>query len=79
MRIIMEIIMPSLGETVDEGKVVKWLKKVGDEIKEGDILCEVETDKTAAEIPSTVNGKLTEIIAQEGDTIPVGGKIATVE
>ena len=39
----MEIIMPSLGETVDEGKVVKWLKKVGDEIKEGDILCEVET------------------------------------
>ena len=75
----MEIIMPSLGETVDEGKVVKWLKKVRDEIKEGDILCEVETDKTAAEIPSTVNGKLTEIIAQEGDTIPVGGKIATVE
>ena len=75
----MEIIMPSLGETVDEGKVVKWLKKVGDEIKEGDIICEVETDKTAAEIPSTVNGKLTEIIAQEGDTIPVGGKIATVE
>ena len=75
----MEIIMPSLGETVDEGKVVKWLKKVGDEIKEGDILCEVETDKTAAEIPSTVKGKLTEIIAQEGDTIPVGGKIATVE
>ena len=75
----MEIIMPSIGETVDEGKVVKWLKKVGDEIKEGDILCEVETDKTAAEIPSTVNGKLTEIIAQEGDTIPVGGKIATVE
>ena len=71
--------MPSLGETVDEGKVVKWLKKVGDEIKEGDILCEVETDKTAAEIPSTVNGKLTEINAQEGDTIPVGGKIATVE
>ena len=75
----MEIIMPSLGETVDEGKVVKWLKKVGDEIKEGDILCEVETDKTAAEIPSTVNGKLIERIAQEGDTIPVGGKIATVE
>ena len=55
----MEIIMPTLGETVDEGKVIKWLKNVGDEIKEGDILCEVETDKTAAEIPSTVNGTLT--------------------
>ena len=75
----MEIIMPSLGETVDEGKVIKWHKNVGDEIKEGDILCEVETDKTAAEIPSTVNGTLTEIIATEGDVIPVGGKIATVE
>ena len=75
----MEIIMPSLGETVDEGKVIKWHKNVGDEIKEGDILCEVETDKTAAEIPSTVNGTLTEIIASEGDVIPVGGKIATVE
>ena len=75
----MEIIMPSLGETVDEGKVIKWHKNVGDEIKEGDILCEVETDKTAAEIPSTVNGTLTEIIAPEGDVIPVGGKSATVE
>ena len=75
----MEIIMPSLGETVDEGKVIKWHKNVGDEIKEGDILCEVETDKTAAEIPSTVNGTLTEIIAPEGDVIPAGGKIATVE
>ena len=75
----MEIIMPSLGETVDEGKVIKWHKKVGDQIKDGDILCEVETDKTAAEIPSTVNGTLTEIIAPEGETISVGGKIATVE
>ena len=75
----MEIIMPSLGETVDEGKVIKWHKNVGDQIKEGDILCEVETDKTAAEIPSTINGILIEITATEGETIPVGGKIATVE
>jgi|TARA_B100000900_G_C20401815_1_gene643055 pyruvate/2-oxoglutarate dehydrogenase complex dihydrolipoamide acyltransferase (E2) component len=75
----MEIIMPSLGETVDEGKVIKWHKNVGDQIKEGDILCEVETDKTAAEIPSTINGILIEITAPEGETIPVGGKIATVE
>ena len=52
---------------------------MGSEMCIRDSLCEVETDKTAAEIPSTVNGKLTEIIAQEGDTIPVGGKIATVE
>ena len=45
----MDIIIPSLGETVDEGKVIKWMKKVGDEIKEGDVLCEVETDKATAD------------------------------
>ena len=56
-----KILVPELGESITEATVSKWLKKVGDEIKEGDILCEVETDKTAAEIPSTVNGKLTEI------------------
>ena len=54
-------------------------KNVGDQLKEVDILCEVETDKTAAEIPSTINGILIEITATEGETIPVGGKIATVE
>ena len=75
----MEIIMPSLGETVDEGKVLKWHKNVGDEIKEGDVLCEVETDKTAAEIPSTVNGTLTEITAPEGESIRGGGYFATVD
>ena len=75
----MELIVPTLGESITEATVSKWLKKVGDEIKEGDILCEVETDKTAAEIPSTVNGTLTEITAPEGETVPVGGKIATVE
>ena len=75
----MDIIIPSLGETVDEGKVIKWMKKVGDEIKEGDVLCEVETDKATAEVPSTINGTLSEILVDEGATVPVGQKIAGVE
>ena len=74
----MEIIMPSLGETVDEGKVVKWLKKVGDEIKEGDILCEVETDKTTAEIEAPCDGVLNEIHANIGDDISVGDQICSI-
>ena len=75
----MDIIIPSLGETVDEGKVIKWMKQVGDEIKEGDVLCEVETDKATAEVPSTINGTLKEILIEEGATVPVGQKIAVVE
>ena len=68
----MDIIIPSLGETVDEGKVVKWMKQVGDAIKEGDVLCEVETDKATAEVPSIIDGTLKEILVQEGETVPVG-------
>jgi|TARA_B110000971_G_C20037252_1_gene515104 2-oxoisovalerate dehydrogenase E2 component (dihydrolipoyl transacylase) len=75
----MDIIIPSLGETVDEGKVVKWMKQVGDVIKEGDVLCEVETDKATAEVPSIIDGTLKEILVQEGETVPVGQKIAVVE
>ncbi|MGY8772522.1 MAG: biotin/lipoyl-containing protein [Alphaproteobacteria bacterium] len=75
----MDIIIPSLGETVDEGKVVKWMKQVGDAIKEGDVLCEVETDKATAEVPSIIDGTLKEILVQEGETVPVGQKIAVVE
>ena len=75
----MDIIIPSLGETVDEGKVVKWMKQVGDEIKEGDILCEVETDKATAEVPSIINGTLKEILVEEGTVVLVGQKIAVVE
>ena len=50
--------MPAIGETVNEGKLAKWFKKTGDQINEGDILCEVESDKTTMEIPSTINGNV---------------------
>jgi len=75
----MEIILPNIGETVDEGKVVKWLKQVGDQVNDGDILCEVETDKSTMEVPSTIDGTIKEIRVKEGDIVPVGTILAIVE
>ena len=57
----MDIILPRIGETVEEGTLSKWLKKEGDQVSEGDIICEVESDKTTMEVPSTITGYLKEI------------------
>ena len=75
----MEIILPNIGETVDEGKVIKWLKQVDDQVNDGDILCEVETDKSTMEVPSTIDGTIKEIRVKEGDIVPVGTILAIVE
>ena len=68
-----------LGETVNEGKLAKWFKKIGDKINEGDILCEVESDKTTMEIPSTTDGVLKEIVVQENETVAVGAILGILE
>jgi 2-oxoisovalerate dehydrogenase E2 component (dihydrolipoyl transacylase) len=70
--------MPQLGETVTEGTVGRWLKKVGDQVEKYEPLLEVETDKVASEIPSPFAGKLTSILAQEGTTVPVGVAICEI-
>ena len=70
--------MPQLGETVAEGKVVKWLKSVGESIAAGEILFEIETDKTSMEVPTLVGGTLTEIRAAEGETVPVNAVVGTL-
>tara|TARA_B100000686_G_C15926234_1_gene542033 strand:+ start:186 stop:413 length:228 start_codon:yes stop_codon:yes gene_type:complete len=75
----MEIILPNIGETVDEGKVIKWLKQVGDQVVDGDVLCEVETDKSTMEVPTTIDGTLKEIKVKEGEIVPVGSILAIVE
>ena len=75
----MEIILPNIAETVDEGKVVKWLKQVGDQVTDGYVLCEVETDKSTMEVPSTIDGTIKEIRVKEGDIVPVGTILAIVE
>ena len=72
------IIMPQLGETVAEGKILAWFKSVGDEIKEGDNLFEVETDKVTIEVQAIVAGRLSEIRVGTGATAKVGEVLAVV-
>jgi pyruvate dehydrogenase E2 component (dihydrolipoamide acetyltransferase) len=73
-----EIVMPRLSDSMEEGVILKWLKQVGDEVAVGDELVEVETDKANMAYESDVAGTLTEILAQEGETLPIGSPIAVV-
>jgi pyruvate dehydrogenase E2 component (dihydrolipoamide acetyltransferase) len=70
--------MPQLGETVTEGKIVKWFKSAGDAVKPGENLFEIETDKTSMEVPSTVAGTLTDIRFQVGEVAKVGAVVAII-
>jgi pyruvate dehydrogenase E2 component (dihydrolipoamide acetyltransferase) len=74
----MEILMPQLGETVAEGKITTWFKSVGDAVKPGDNLFEIETDKVSMEVPATVAGVLEEIRVEAGQVAPVGAVIAVL-
>ena len=75
----MDVIMPQLGETVAEGVVTKWYKKVGDAVKADETLFDVETDKVSTEIPAPVSGVIAAILVQEGVTAKVGAPLAVIE
>jgi pyruvate dehydrogenase E2 component (dihydrolipoyllysine-residue acetyltransferase) len=70
--------MPQMGESIAEGTIVRWLKKVGDNVDRDEPLFEISTDKVDAEIPSPVAGVLTEITAHEGDTVAVNSVVANI-
>ena len=70
--------MPKMSDTMEEGVIASWLKKVGDEIKSGDILAEVETDKATMELESYDDGVLIHIGVKDGDSVPVDGVIAII-
>jgi 2-oxoglutarate dehydrogenase E2 component (dihydrolipoamide succinyltransferase)/2-oxoisovalerate dehydrogenase E2 component (dihydrolipoyl transacylase) len=74
-----DIVMPQLGESIAEGTVVKWLVPVGGMIEKDQSIMEVETEKVALEIPSPATGMLSEIVVQEGETVPVGTLLARIE
>ncbi|WP_017435235.1 dihydrolipoamide acetyltransferase family protein [Saccharococcus caldoxylosilyticus] len=76
---IEQLTMPQLGESVTEGTISKWLVSVGDKVNKYDPIAEVMTDKVNAEIPSSFMGVIKEIIAKEGETLPVGAVICTME
>jgi pyruvate dehydrogenase E2 component (dihydrolipoamide acetyltransferase) len=73
-----EIVMPRLSDSMEEGTILRWMKSEGDEVALGDELVEIETDKANMVYESDAAGTLTEIVAQEGDTLPIGEVIARV-
>src|SRR3954470_1717061 len=75
---IMDVLMPQLGETVAEGKISTWYKSVGDAVKPGDNLFEIETDKVSMEVPATSAGIISEIRVSAGETAPVGAIVAVI-
>ena len=75
----MDVIMPQLGETVTEGTVANWYKKVGDTVKADEPLFDVETDKVTTEIPAIAGGVLKAILVEPGQTVPVGTLLAVIE
>ena len=73
-----KVVMPQMGESIAEGTIVRWIKKVGDQVDRDEPLFEISTDKVDAEIPSPAAGVLTEIRVKEGETVPVNSVVAVI-
>src|SRR3954471_12668156 len=74
----MDVLMPQMGESVAEGTIVRWMKKIGDQVDRDEPLFEISTDKVDAEIPSPAAGVLTEITVKEGETVGVNSVVGTI-
>jgi pyruvate dehydrogenase E2 component (dihydrolipoamide acetyltransferase) len=74
-----DVVMPKMGESVQEGKIIRWVKRVGERVEQDETLLEISTDKVDTEIPAPASGVLAEILAPEGETVPVGTVIARIE
>jgi pyruvate dehydrogenase E2 component (dihydrolipoamide acetyltransferase) len=74
-----EVIMPKMGDAMEEGTLLKWLKSEGDEVEEGDAIAEIETDKASMEIEAEDSGTLAQLIAEEGQEVAVGEAIAFIQ
>ncbi|PIE11690.1 MAG: dihydrolipoyllysine-residue succinyltransferase [Rhodobacterales bacterium] len=75
---LMDVMVPTLGESVTEATVASWFKQPGEAFAADEILCELETDKVSVEVPAPAAGTLTEIIAKDGETVQAGGKLAVM-
>lgn len=76
---IVEVVMPKLGLTMERGIIIKWKKKEGDLVKKGEIIVEIESEKLTGEVESPSDGVLVKIIHKEGDEVPIGEPIALIE
>src|SRR5438093_7897946 len=74
-----ELTMPKMGDAMEEGTLLRWLKSEGDTIQEEEPIAEIQTEKATIEVPSFEAGKLTKILVPEGETVPVGTPIARYE
>src|SRR5437899_7247889 len=74
-----DVLMPQMGESIAEGTVSRWMKKVGEEVKRDEPIFEISTDKVDAEIPAPAAGVLAEIKVKEGQTVPVQTVVAVIE
>src|SRR5262249_25096135 len=74
-----DVVMPQMGESIAEGTLSKWLKKVGDSVKRDEPMFEISTDKVDAEIPAPTSGVIAEILVNEGQTVPVDTLVARLE
>jgi len=75
---ITRVVMPPLGETMDEGTIARWVVSIGDKVEKGDTLLEVESDKSILDVESFGNGILRKIVVPEGETVPIGTLIAVI-
>src|SRR5262247_2080404 len=73
-----DVVMPQMGESIAEGTIVRWIKKVGDKVDRDEPLFEISTDKVDAEIPSPAAGVVAEIRVKEGETVPVNSVVAVI-
>lgn len=73
-----DVVMPKMGESLQEGTVIKWLKKVGESVERDEMILEISTDKVDTEVPSPVSGTIAEILVNEGETVEVGVVIAKI-
>src|SRR5207249_5013329 len=74
-----DVVMPQMGESIAEGTIVRWIKKVGDQVDRDEPLFEITTDKVDAEIPSPAAGILAEITVKEGETVSVNSVVGTIQ
>ena len=72
------VIMPKMGDAMEEGTLLRWLKQEGEEVAEGEPIAEIETDKVTLEIEAAEGGVLTKTLVGEGQTVPIGTAIATI-
>src|SRR5215475_11415822 len=73
-----DVVMPQMGESIAEGTIVRWIKKVGDRVDRDEPLFEISTDKVDAEIPSPAAGVVSEIRVKEGETVPINSVVAVI-